>query len=129
MQGQAKLDAEQREMVATIRQALAPTPVVDDVYNVSVTANTDIASDLEPGHDSSIFRVTIAVDTAATLSAVIERQSDSISYDFNSGSSLTANAVYSFDHPVREESTIAYQLDTAATVLLMNVEEIPVTGP
>lgn len=100
------------------------------VFDTAVNANTDIlGDDLSPTVSPAIFRVSIAVDTAAVLNAQVTRSGNTVAYEFNQGNSLAAGSLFQFDHAVRDASEINYQVETGGTVLLLNVDEVQAEAP
>lgn len=80
-----------------------------------IPANTNILnSDYAPQLDYAILRVFAAVDNAAILYIILNKQKLCL----NSCNPLTANALYAFDILVSKQDRINFQLGAAANVLL-----------
>lgn len=100
------------------------------VFNTSVGINSDIFStDLVPGcpgeSRSSVYRLTVCLDTASKLRLHVDNGTTEVSGEFNSGSNLTANSVYTFVHEVRNGDSVNYQLGSSAvTIKFMYVSEV-----
>ena len=80
-----------------------------------VPANVNVLpTDYAPNLDYAILRVFTAVDNAATLYIILNKQKLCL----NSCNQLTANALYAFDILVSKNDRINFQLGTAANILL-----------
>ena len=96
-------------------------------HNTSVTAATDILTTaLSPLDDKgvSLFRIQVAMDTAGVFSARVTKSATTVGVDFNSGSALTANALYQFDLWVHENDTVNFRHSANAIMLLLRVSEV-----
>jgi len=85
-------------------QSTAPIPANVNVLN----------ADYVPQLDYAILRVFAAVDNAATLYIVLNKQKLCL----NSCNPLTANALYAFDILVSKQDRINFQLGATANILL-----------
>ncbi len=96
------------------------------IHNVAPGATTDIfATDLSPSNPPCLFRIMITVDAVTKLEVDITNGADEQTVILNGNSDLTANAVHLFDILVLKGDTINFQLDSAETILVMRVLEIP----
>jgi len=71
------------------------------VFNTSVSADTDIFADITIEFDGTI-RVACAFDTAGVLRAKLTRNGVTKVLDYYEGATLTTNAFYAFDLPVKK---------------------------
>lgn len=119
-------------MIEALRKALREVPrqAIATVFNTAVGADTNIlASDVSPVYSPAIFRIMVALSASAIFRARITRDGTTVTVDFNAGATLTANALYAFDMPVRSGDAVNFRLSAPATVLVLNVDEIDVMGP
>jgi len=109
--------------MATLRDLLIPHRRADK-FNESVSANVNFFdSDIEAKADC-LMRIGIALNGTAVLKAIIKRNTDSVTVEFNEGSSLNANSHYIFELPLKEADKLNLQIDTARTVLICTVDEV-----
>jgi len=95
------------------------------VHYEDITANDDIlASDITPSDAPCLFRVMVQLDTAAVFSAMVSDGSDEVTLQFNSGSQLTAGAIFMFDMLVHSGDLINFQADQNAKLEKLIVQEI-----
>jgi hypothetical protein len=96
-----------------------------DLFNVSVSANTDIlSSPIKASNPPSIFRIYAVFDTAGVLFVKRIRGSTSVLEALNNGASLNANASYIFDIIVSSLDSINFQYSVDATLLTLIVVEV-----
>lgn len=94
-------------------------------HNVSVTAATDILSAvITPSSPPSLLRVMCCFSAAGVFSARITKGGTTVSTNFNSGSSLTADALYIFDTLVHSGDTVNFRYSVNATMRLLRVQEL-----
>jgi len=80
-----------------------------------IPANVNVLNaDYVPQLDYAILRVFAAVDNAATLYIVLNKQKLCL----NSCNPLTANALYAFDILISKQDRINFQLGATANILL-----------
>jgi len=111
-----------------------PTPFAVSkgrIFNTAFNADTNFfSSDLAPSdvvsdnEASTAFRITVCLDTGSKLKVTLNDGNSTVIGEFNSGNKLSANAVYTFVHEVRDEDTVNYQIGTSATVLFFYVSEV-----
>ena len=106
---------------------LAKTTLFNKV--VAAGATDVLSADLVPTFLPSLFRITVVLTVATTFVMTIERSGTTISPTLNGGANLVANSLYTFDVPVRANDNINFQLGAAATLSLLNVDEIATAGP
>jgi len=99
------------------------------IFNTAKADSTDLfSSDLSPSTTgpsrSSLFRITIAVNTTSTLNHMVTNDATTVSAAMNDGIALSANQEYVLYHEAQPGDTVNYQLGTAATVLWMYVSEV-----
>jgi len=82
---------------------------------VSVTANTDILSSSFTPPSVGKIRVTFGANASGVLSIVIVSGTTSYVYVLNSGNTLNANALYSFEIPVSPSYSYNIQYSVSAT--------------
>ena len=96
-------------------------------HNLSVTAATDILSTtIAPGggRTAVVFRIQVCCDTAGVFSARITKDTTTVGANFNSGSNLTANAIYIFDLLVHANDTVNFQHSATGIMLVLRIQEI-----
>ena len=102
---------------------LTPSTVATGA-GVSATANTNILSSSYAPPATGKIRVTFAGNASGILSIVIVSGTTSYVYALNSGNTLNANAIYTFEIPVSSSYTYNIQYSVSATVFYL-IEFIP----
>ena len=82
---------------------------------VSVTANKDILSSSFTPPSVGKIRITFGANASGVLSIVIVSGTTSYVYVLNSGNTLNANALYSFEIPVSPSYSYNIQYSVSAT--------------
>jgi len=94
------------------------------VFDTSIAADTDIlAKDITIEYDGAI-RVVCAFDTAGILRAKLMRNGVTKILDYNVGATLTANALYAFDLPVKKGDLFNLRYSVAAIAHYIEVQFI-----
>jgi len=93
------------------------------VFNTSVTADTDIFTDITIAYDG-VVRVVCAFDTAGVLRAKITRAGVTKVLDYKEGGTLTANSLYAFDLPVKSGDLFNLRYSVAAIAHIIEVQFI-----
>ncbi len=94
-------------------------------FNASASANTDVFStDVTPTESPSALRVTVSEDTGVTFKTAITLSGTTVTVEFNEGSTLTADALYVFDLPVRSDATYNFQFGGNTTINVLQVDEV-----
>ena len=89
------------------------------VFNTSVAAATDFfGTDLTPTDSRSVFRVTVAMDTATKLSVEIDNGTTQVSDTLNGGADLAAGTLSTFTFGVDSGFTYNFRHDDAGAVNL-----------
>lgn len=97
-----------------------------DVEGVSPGATTDIlASDITPSTTPSLFRIMVQVNAVCKFRAIVTVDETAYTLNFIANSDLAADAVYMFDMLVHSGDSINFQIDSAETVDILRVQEIP----
>ncbi len=99
-----------------------------DVFNTAELANTDWLATVVTFPRTCIARITVCSDTAGVVTARLTRAGTTVSLQFNAGSNLAANAVYTFDLPVKAGDQLNLRIGVGATILLASIDEIDVMG-
>jgi len=95
-----------------------------DLFNTSVSAGTNWFSEGVVADEDCLMRITVALDTATALTAVITRDTTTITADYNRGNSLNANALYAWDINLKAGDSFNLRCGADATVLMATVSEI-----
>jgi len=95
-----------------------------DLFNTSVSANTDWFSEDIVADEDCLMRVTVALDTATTLTGVITRDDTTITADYNGGNSIAANSFFAADINLKAGDSFNLRCGADATVLTAAVSEI-----
>jgi len=95
-----------------------------DLFNTSVAGGSDWFSEDVVADKDCLVRITVALDTATTLTGVITRNSTTITADYNGGNSLSANAFYLSDINLKAGDKFNLRCGADATVLMCAVSEI-----
>jgi len=94
------------------------------VFDTSVSADTDIlAEDITIEYDG-VVRAVCAFDTAGVLRAKLTRAGVTKTLDYNAGASLTANALYAFDLPVKKGDLFNLRYSVAALAHYIEIQFI-----
>jgi len=94
-----------------------------DLFNTSVTGGSNWFSEDVVADDDCLMRITVALDTATALTAVITR-GDTITANYNRGNSLNANALYAWDINLKAGDSFNLRCGADAVVLMCAVSEI-----
>ncbi len=98
------------------------------LFNVAVTADTDILGALISPSQRSVYRIAVAVTFAAGAPPIfrvrVTDELDSFLLDFNDGSGIFADRVYHFSLGVRPELKYEFQFSRDTTMVILQVEEI-----
>jgi len=104
------------------------TPLAS-VFDESVSADEDILdSDLELTLNG-ILRVTVALDTAAAFKLKLTRGGTTKVLSYNGGNSLTTDALYVFDVPVRSGDKVNFRAGSACVAHLLSADFVAAMGP
>jgi len=95
-----------------------------DLFNTSVTSGSNWFSEDVVADKDCLMRITVALDTATTLTGVITRDGTTITADYNGGNSLSANVFYLSDINLKAGDKFNLQCGADATVLMASVSEI-----
>jgi len=95
-----------------------------DFFNTSVSADTNWFSEDVVADKDCLMRITVALDTATTLTGVITRDGTTITADYNGGNSLSANVFYLSDINLKAGDKFNLRCGADATVLIASVSEI-----
>jgi len=95
-----------------------------DLFNTSVSADTDWFSEDVVADKDCLMRITVALDTVTILTGVITRDDTTITADYNRGNSLNANAFYAWDINLKAGDSFNLRCGADATVLIVAVSEI-----
>ena len=109
-----------------------PATTKGRTFDTAATLDTDIfGADLTPSDidaqgavESTAFRITICLASAAVLRVHTTNAGTEVQADFNMGTALTAGSLFTFTHEVRVGDTVNYQLDTSVTIRWMYVSEV-----
>jgi hypothetical protein len=89
------------------------------VFNTAVATATDfLGTDLSPTDARSVFRVTVAMDTATKLSVEIDNGTTQVSDDLNGGADIDAGTLSTFTFGVDGAFTYNFRHDDAGAVNL-----------
>lgn len=98
------------------------------VHNTAATSNTDIiASDFTcwSGHESSAFRVTIALaSTDSVVRVQVNNGGTAVYGRLNGGTALTAGNLYTFSFGASASLTFNIQAETSTTAAYVLIEEV-----
>jgi len=98
-------------------------------FDKAVTANTDIlTTDLSIDEDC-ILRVTVSESTGVVFRVKLVRDAVTKLMDFNEGTALTANALYTFDLPVEKDDKVNFRTGADTTINVLKVHKIRTMGP
>jgi len=95
-----------------------------DLFNTSVTGGSNWFSEDVVADKDCLMRITVALDTATTLTGVITRDDTTITADYNRGNSLNANALYAWDINLKAGDSFNLRCGADAIVLMATVSEI-----
>lgn len=97
-----------------------------DEFNVAAPGvNTDIlGADLTPTHSPSRLRVTVLLATESVFKARVARSGTTFDADFNGGSALKANSLYTFDLVWMAEDAVNFQVETDGVIQKLQADEI-----
>jgi len=116
------------ETARRMRAVLAPEMLASE-FDKAVTADTDIlASDLTIDEEC-LLRITVSENTGVVFRAKLVRDAVVKTLNFNEGSALTANALYTFDLPVKKDDKVNFRAGADTTINLLNVQKIKAMGP
>jgi len=116
------------ETARRMRVVLAPILLASE-FDKAVTADTDIlASDLSIDEDC-LLRVVVSESTGVLFRAKLVRDGVSKTLDFNEGSALTANALYTFDLPVEKDDKVNFRTGADTTINVLKVHKSRTMGP
>jgi len=101
----------------------AKTQSLVSIFDTSVTADTDIFTDITIEYDG-VMRVMCAFDTAGILRAKITRAGVTKVLDYKEGGTLTANSIYAFDLPVKAGDLFNLRYSVAAIAHIIEVQFI-----
>jgi hypothetical protein len=111
-----------------LQVALAPVLLATE-FNKSITADTDIlASDLAINEDC-VLRIIVSESAGVVFKAKILRDAVEKILDFNEGFALTANALYTFDLPVKKDDKVNFRASADTTLNILNVMKVKTMGP
>ena len=95
------------------------------IHGASPGANTSIlGADLIPTNPPCLFRTMICLGGAAIFYADFKQKDAVSTMKFNSGTALTADAVYMFDILVHSEDTVNLKVDTGVVIKELRVQEL-----
>jgi len=98
-------------------------------FDKAVTANTDILTRDLTIDEGCLLRILVSESTGVTFRAKLVRGAVTKALDFNEGSALTANALYTFDLPVKKDDKVNFRTDTDTTLHILNVMKVRTMGP
>lgn len=100
--------------------------------NKTLQGNEDIfEEDIELEGDTAVLRVTLALDTSTTVSAVVRQGGEnSGANSFNEGNALGIGQIFAFDLPgIPGDAVVNYQVGAAANANLIAVTELNAQAP
>jgi len=113
---------------ATLEDRFKAT-VLATAFDAAVAADADIlAADIAVDEDC-ILRVIVSENTGVIFRAKVVRDAVIKTLDFNEGGALKANALYTFDLPVRAGDSVNFRMAAATTVHVLNVMKVRAMGP
>jgi len=121
-------------MVATSRNTRTSRQIIRkalplekaNVHNTNKTALADfLAADITPSDPPCLFRIQVALTTAAAFKAKITKATNTQTVGLNGGADLAAACVYIFDLIVHTGDSVNFISDENQTpVMLLRVQEI-----
>jgi frataxin-like iron-binding protein CyaY len=124
----ADVDLSSRASESTLAKTVPEAKAA--LFDHAASANTDILTDegtgaLTPTDSPTHLRVFVALDTATVFSAMLDQGgSTQHELELNAGTQLDANALYRFTLPARNGDQVDFQVDDAAHVLRLTVDEV-----
>jgi len=95
-----------------------------DLFNTSVAGGSNWFSEDVVADKDCLMRVTVALNTATTLTGVITRDDTTITADYNGGDNIPANSFFAADINLKANDKFNLQCGADATVLMCAVSEI-----
>jgi len=116
------------DMELALKTVHAPVLLASE-FDKAVTADTDILdSDLSIDEDC-LLRILVSESTGVVFKAKKIRGTVEKVLDFNEGGALVANALYTFDLPVKKNDKVNFRMAAATTVHILNVMKVRAMGP
>ncbi len=103
-----------------------PAVGIASVYSGSAPgANTDIlATDVNPEHDYTLFRVTICLATSSVFNVTTDDGTTAYTNGLNSSVALNAGDMYTFVFSTRQGIGYNFQVETDGVIRFLYVEEV-----